>query len=128
MSIAPPLVIANGRLVLPEGEPAKGSVRCEGGRIAAIGDIAPEPGDAVVDANGALIAPGLVDLGVFAIDKPAFHFGGITRAALMPDQSLLSTFPRGCVSPRNRASQTSGCIRWPPRRLPSAANSSPKSR
>ena len=31
--------------------------------------------------------PGLVDLGVFAIDKPAFHFGGITRAALMPDQS-----------------------------------------
>ena len=30
---------------------------------------------------------GLVDLGVFAIDKPAFHFGGITRTALMPDQS-----------------------------------------
>ena len=56
MSIAPPLVIANGRLVLPEGEPAKGSVRCEGGRIAAIGDIAPEPGDAVVDANGAIVA------------------------------------------------------------------------
>ncbi|MCB2072404.1 MAG: dihydroorotase [Novosphingobium sp.] len=93
MSIAPPLVIANGRLVLPEGEPAKGSVRCEGGRIAAIGDIAPEPGDAVVDANGALIAPGLVDLGVFAIDKPAFHFGGITRAALMPDQSPPLDFP-----------------------------------
>src|SRR3546814_13338579 len=23
--------------------------------------------------------------GVFATDKPAFHFGGITRAALMPD-------------------------------------------
>jgi dihydroorotase-like cyclic amidohydrolase len=34
-----------------------------------------------------LIAPGLVDFGVFAIDKPAFHFGGITRAALCPDQS-----------------------------------------
>jgi dihydroorotase len=33
------------------------------------------------------MAAGLVDLGVFAIDKPAFHFGGITRAALMPDQS-----------------------------------------
>ena len=32
------------------------------------------------------VAPGLVDLGVFATDKPAFHFGGITRAALMPDQ------------------------------------------
>jgi dihydroorotase len=35
---------------------------------------------------GALVTPGLVDFGVFAIDKPAFHFGGITRAALMPDQ------------------------------------------
>ncbi len=34
----------------------------------------------MVDAKGALIAPGLVDLGVFAVDKPAFHFGGITRA------------------------------------------------
>ena len=44
-------------------------------------------GDEIVDARGRLVAPGLVDLGVFAIDKPAFHFGGITRAALMPDQS-----------------------------------------
>jgi dihydroorotase len=44
-------------------------------------------GDALVNARGKLVAPGLVDLGVFAVDKPAFHFGGITRAALMPDQS-----------------------------------------
>ncbi|HAU21783.1 MAG TPA: dihydroorotase, partial [Erythrobacter sp.] len=44
--------------------------------------------DKVLDAKGQLIAPGLVDLGVFAIDKPAFHFGGITRAALMPDDSM----------------------------------------
>ncbi|HVR90795.1 MAG TPA: dihydroorotase [Novosphingobium sp.] len=81
------LTITNGLLVLPEGKPAKGAIRCEGGRIVALGDVAPEPGDTVVDAKRALIAPGLVDLGVFAIDKPAFHFGGITRAALMPDQS-----------------------------------------
>jgi len=86
MSIAPPLVIADGLLVLPEGAPSRGSLRCADGRIAAIGDVTPEPGDQVMDAKGALIAPGLVDLGVFAIDKPAFHFGGITRAALMPDQ------------------------------------------
>ncbi len=81
------LTITNGLLVLPQGTPVRGAIRCEGGRIAAIGDVALEPGDTVVDAKGALIAPGLVDLGVFAIDKPAFHFGGITRAALMPDQS-----------------------------------------
>ena len=87
MSTAAPLTIVNGRLVLPEGaEPAKGALRCEGGRIVGLGDIAPRDGDTVIDAKGALIAPGLVDLGVFAIDKPAFHFGGITRAALMPDQ------------------------------------------
>lgn len=84
--IARPLTITGGRLVLASGEPLAGAVRCEGGRIVALGDIAPQDGDAVFDAKGALVAPGLVDLGVFAIDKPAFHFGGITRAGLMPDQ------------------------------------------
>ncbi|MFN5902730.1 MAG: dihydroorotase, partial [Novosphingobium sp.] len=63
------------------------------GRIATLGDIAPQDGDTVIDAKGRLIAPGLVDLGVFAIDKPAFHFGGITRAALMPDQGVVLDKP-----------------------------------
>lgn len=84
--IAQPLTITGGRLVLGSGEPQPGALRCEGGRIVALGDVAPHDGDTVFDAKGALVAPGLVDLGVFAIDKPAFHFGGITRAALMPDQ------------------------------------------
>jgi dihydroorotase len=94
MSAAPPLVIANGLLVLPEGAPRRGSVRVESGRIAALDADAGQPlvlsssKDArVIDAKGAIVAPGLVDLGVFAIDKPAFHFGGVTRAALMPDRS-----------------------------------------
>jgi dihydroorotase len=87
MSAAPALTITNGLLVLPAGAPRQGAIRCEGGRIVALGNVAAQPGDVTLDANGALIAPGLVDLGVFAIDKPAFHFGGITRAALMPDQS-----------------------------------------
>lgn len=87
MSVAPALVIANGLLVRPEGAPAKGAVRIEHGRIVALGDSLDTDGARVIDAKGAVIAPGLVDLGVFAIDKPAFHFGGITRAALMPDQS-----------------------------------------
>jgi dihydroorotase len=89
MSTAAPITLINGRLVLPTGEPQSGALRCADGRIAALGDIAPEPGDTVIDAKGRLIAPGLVDLGVFAIDKPAFHFGGITRAALMPDQGVV---------------------------------------
>jgi len=81
-----PLTITGGRLVLPTGAPQAGALRVAEGRIVALGEISPEPGDDVLDARGALITPGLVDLGVFAIDKPAFHFGGITRAALMPDQ------------------------------------------
>jgi len=81
-----PITITGGRLVLATGEPIDGAIRMVDGRIVALGDIAPEPNDVVIKAAGKLITPGLVDLGVFAIDKPAFHFGGITRAALMPDQ------------------------------------------
>jgi dihydroorotase len=82
------LTITNGLIVGREGAPVKGTIRCEDDRIVAIGaDVTPLEGDRVEDARGKLIAPGLVDLGVFVIDKPALHFGGITRAALMPDQN-----------------------------------------
>ncbi len=84
-----PVTLINGRLVLPRSEPRNGALRCADGRIAALGEVTPQDGDRVIDAKGALIAPGLIDLGVFAIDKPAFHFGGITRAALMPDQGVV---------------------------------------
>jgi dihydroorotase len=83
---ARPLVITGGLVVTPDGV-RPGAVRCIDGHIEAVGDVAPKDRDAVVDAGGKLIAPGLIDFGVFAIDKPAFHFGGITRAALLPDQS-----------------------------------------
>ena len=81
-----PLAITGGRLVTPGGV-SEGTLRCVDGRIVSIGEGRDEAGDDVIDAKGALIAPGLVDFGVFAIDKPAFHFGGITRAGLMPDLS-----------------------------------------
>lgn len=88
MSMAAPLTITNGRLVLSDGTIARGAIRCQGDTITAVGpDVTSHDGDRVFDAGGHLIAPGLVDFGVFATDKPAFHFGGITRAALMPDQS-----------------------------------------
>ncbi|GAB4473575.1 MAG: dihydroorotase [Erythrobacter tepidarius] len=82
-----PLTITNAKLVTPDGIVA-GAVRCADGLVVAIGpDVSAREGDEVVNAHGKLVAPGLVDLGVFAVDKPAFHFGGITRAALMPDQA-----------------------------------------
>ena len=88
MSTAAPLIITGGRLVLPTGEPQPGAIRCENGVVVALhGAAVARSGDTVVDAKGALIAPALVDLGVFAIDRPAFHFGGIVRAALMPDET-----------------------------------------
>jgi len=94
MKTLAPLTITNGRIVGPAGEPQAGALRCADGRVVAVGAAAaPQDGDRVIDAKGALIAPGLVDLGAFAIDKPAFHFGGITRAALMPDQGTVLDKP-----------------------------------
>jgi cytosine/adenosine deaminase-related metal-dependent hydrolase len=39
---------------------ATGAIRIRNGRIAAIGDLAPEPGERTVDASGCVIYPGLV--------------------------------------------------------------------
>lgn len=88
-----PLAITGGTLVTPGGL-IEGAVRCADGLIEAAGsDVTAQEGDTILHAKGKLITPGIVDLGVFAIDKPAFHFGGITRAALMPDQSPPLDYP-----------------------------------
>lgn len=41
----------------------------------------------VIDCGGKLLAPAMIDLGVQKIDREAFHFGGIVRVGLMPDQA-----------------------------------------
>lgn len=80
-----PLHLANVRLL---GGNVGGLLAVDG-RIAEI-DPVEVPGSAeTIDAKGQWLAPGIIDLGVFATDKPAFHFGGITRAALMPDAGPL---------------------------------------
>ena len=62
------------------------SLLIEGDRIA--GHDLPIPNGAIIiDAKGAHVAPGIVDLGVFSVDKRACIAGGITRIALMPDQT-----------------------------------------
>jgi dihydroorotase len=82
------IAIVNGLLADPAGNaPVPGAVLIEGDRIVAAGAVDVLADAERIDAQGLVVAPGLVDLGVFATDKPAFHFGGITRAALMPDQS-----------------------------------------
>lgn len=83
-----PLHITNAQLI--DGDtPRPGSLLVAGGRIAAIDPAELPEGTETVDARGQWLAPGIIDLGVFATDKPAFHFGGITRAALMPDNGPL---------------------------------------
>lgn len=82
-----PVTITGGQLV--QGDCVReGAIRFAEGEIVALGGgVSAQENDEVINARGQIVAPGLVDLGVFAVDKPAFHFGGITRAALMPDQS-----------------------------------------
>ena len=47
MKQARPITVNNGRLVLPDGV-REGAIRLVDGRIAALGDVAPEEGDEVV--------------------------------------------------------------------------------
>ena len=64
-----------------------GAVLVRDGIIARIGT-AEIPADAeVVDGGGKLLAPAIVDPGVFAVDREACRRGGIVRVGLMPDQS-----------------------------------------
>lgn len=86
MSVAPPLLIRDALLVDPHGqEPRRGDILVIDGRIAAINP-AEAPSTAVWEkAHGMLLAPGIVDFGVFAAEPRACRFGGITRVALMPD-------------------------------------------
>ena len=86
-------ILLTGGMALLNGEaaPRLADIVIDGDVIAGI-DIA-TPADETINAGGLLIAPGIIDLGVFATDKPAFRFGGITRAALMPDQSPVHDDP-----------------------------------
>lgn len=78
------ITFTNAALVDPvAGTVTTGTLTADGDRISASTNGATE----TIDCHGLLLAPGIVDLGVFATDRKAFHFGGITRAALMPDGS-----------------------------------------
>ena len=84
--------IIQGKLILPGADNAEPlDLHIADGKIAAIGKDASTAEH--IDASGLVVAPGIIDLGVFKTDKPAFRFGGITRAALMPDQSPVHDDP-----------------------------------
>ena len=87
MGLTASRAILNARIVDPQGGVSQGGVLIHDGNIAAVGAFEVPAGLEVLDARGAMVAPGIVDLGIFAIDLPAMRAGGITRAGLMPDQS-----------------------------------------
>ncbi|RIA36663.1 dihydroorotase [Hephaestia caeni] len=77
----------NARLVCPTRGIVTGTLITEGDRIVSVGQTGLPSDTDVVECKGLTLAPAIVDLGVFAIDLPAFHAGGIARVGLMPDQS-----------------------------------------
>lgn len=80
-------VFVNATLACPESGVRPGNLLIEGDTIAAI-DAFDVPADATrIDVRGKMLAPALIDLGVFAVDRKACRAGGIARVGLMPDQS-----------------------------------------
>ena len=77
----------NAELVCPVGDVSRGGILVRDGAIVATG-VFDVPSDAeTIDCGGKTLAPGIVDFGVFAIDRAAFRAGGIVRVGVMPDQS-----------------------------------------
>ena len=79
------IAFLDARLACPVAGVAPGGLLVRDGVIVARGTFE-LPGDAVtVDCGGKLLAPGIVDLGVFKVDRDACRAGGVVRVALMPD-------------------------------------------
>jgi dihydroorotase len=78
------MLFRDARIVCPTNGERRGDLLVADGVIAA----GEPPADAeVVDCAGKILAPGIVDLGVAAIDRAACRVGGIVRVAPLPDQS-----------------------------------------
>ncbi|MHA6722585.1 dihydroorotase [Sphingomonas sp. RS2018] len=77
------LRFVNARLVCPANGIREGELHVAGDTIAA--DSSHE--STVIDCRGKVLAPAIVDLGAFAVDKAACRAGGIVRIGLMPDQT-----------------------------------------
>ena len=59
---APSFVITGAQIADGTGAPlAAGAVRVEGDTIAAVGNVSPRPGEAVIDGTGLVLAPGFID-------------------------------------------------------------------
>jgi dihydroorotase len=81
------LAITGARVIDPAtGFDAIANVVLRDRVIVSVGNDAPPADAEIIDAAGLVLAPGLIDAGVFRADPAACHVGGITRIVLMPDQ------------------------------------------
>lgn len=84
-----PILIRNARLVDPAtGSDSRGDLLVAERVIAGIGPGLAAPAEAeILEADGRVLAPGLIDATVFRTDVEAAVAGGLTSVLLMPDQS-----------------------------------------
>ena len=81
------LAITGARVIDPAtGFDAIANVVLRDRVIVSVGNDAPPADAEIIEAAGLVLAPGLIDAGVFRADPAACHVGGITRIVLMPDQ------------------------------------------
>ena len=78
------ILFTGARIVCPAAGERTGDLAIVDGVIA---DGSGTEDATVIDCAGKLLAPGIVDIGAFAIDRAACRAGGIVRVAPMPDQS-----------------------------------------
>ena len=89
MSAVPPTIaLTGGRVICPaSGHDGIATVLLRDRKVAGIGHSEPPSDATVIDVSGLVVAPGIIDCGVFRADAAAARAGGITRVVLMPDQS-----------------------------------------
>ena len=100
------LLIQNARLVTLDGIRPAQAVLCRDGkieRIAAVADLAPAPGDEVVDAQGAYLAPGFIDLHIHGCQRWLVDNGAADLAAIaqtLPRYGVTGFLPTVCPRPK----------------------------
>ena len=81
------LALTNARVIDPlTGHDAPGHVVVADRAIVGIDTAIPADAE-IIDCGGRIVAPALIDAGVFAADAPACLAGGIARVVLMPDRT-----------------------------------------
>ena len=90
------LTIANARLVFPGEAVRPGSLRIADGKIAALETARSQPGDTVIEANGHLVTPGLIDVHMHGIRT--HQFDG-SQEAILTGLMALPSYGTTCVFP-----------------------------